>query len=122
MKLIHLSDLHGGKRINEMSRMEAQEYIQTQIPEIICEDNQGAAPVMGNVHDRTAPSAEAVQSLGLSSEFVDEGFGSLRMSTNLTNVGSLLGVLSHVAEWKDRIAARLWYAGTASVTAGRGVC
>ena len=35
MKLIHLSDLHLGKRVNEVSMLEDQEYILTQIIQII---------------------------------------------------------------------------------------
>lgn len=32
MKLIHLSDLHIGKRVNEVSMLEDQAYILAQIP------------------------------------------------------------------------------------------
>ena len=35
MKLIHLSDLHIGKRVNEISMIDEQEYILTQIIRII---------------------------------------------------------------------------------------
>ena len=35
MKLIHLSDLHIGKRVNEFSMMEDQEYILKEILKII---------------------------------------------------------------------------------------
>ena len=35
MKLIHLSDLHIGKRVNEISMIEDQEYILLQILQII---------------------------------------------------------------------------------------
>ena len=35
MKLIHLSDLHIGKRVNEFSMAEDQKYILNQILEII---------------------------------------------------------------------------------------
>ena len=35
MKLIHLSDLHLSKRVNEVSMLEDQEYILTQIIQII---------------------------------------------------------------------------------------
>ena len=38
MKLIHLSDLHIGKRVNEVSMIEDQEYILTQILRIIDEE------------------------------------------------------------------------------------
>ena len=35
MRLIHLSDLHIGKRVNEVSMLEEQEYILRQILQII---------------------------------------------------------------------------------------
>jgi exonuclease SbcD len=35
MKLIHLSDLHIGKRVNEVSMIEEQEYILAQIMDMI---------------------------------------------------------------------------------------
>ena len=35
MKLIHLSDLHLGKRVNEISMLEDQEHILTQIIRIL---------------------------------------------------------------------------------------
>ena len=38
MKLLHLSDLHIGKRVNEVSMIEDQEYILTQIIRIIDEE------------------------------------------------------------------------------------
>ena len=38
MKLIHLSDLHIGKRVNEISMIEDQEYILLQILQIIDEE------------------------------------------------------------------------------------
>ena len=40
MKLIHLSDLHIGKRVNEFSMLEDQEYI---LKEIIGYDQSGGA-------------------------------------------------------------------------------
>lgn len=35
MKIVHLSDLHLGKRLNEVSLLEDQEYILNQILKII---------------------------------------------------------------------------------------
>ena len=43
MKLIHLSDLHIGKRVNEVSMIEDQEYILLQILQIIDEEIPSAA-------------------------------------------------------------------------------
>ena len=60
MKLIHLSDLHIGKRVNEVSMIEDQEYILTQILRVIDEEKVDAVLIAGDVYDKSVPSAEAV--------------------------------------------------------------
>lgn len=60
MKLIHLSDLHIGKRVNEISMVEEQEYILNQILETIDAEQPGAVLISGDVYDKSVPSAEAV--------------------------------------------------------------
>lgn len=60
MKLIHLSDLHIGKRVNEVSMIEDQEYVLTQILRIIDEENADAVLISGDAYDKSVPSAEAV--------------------------------------------------------------
>lgn len=60
MKLIHLSDLHIGKRVNEVSMIEEQAYILSQILEIIDNEAPGAVLISGDVYDKSVPSAEAV--------------------------------------------------------------
>lgn len=61
MKLIHLSDLHLGKRVNEFSMLEDQEYILNQILHIIKEEQPDAVLLAGDIYDKSVPSAEAVQ-------------------------------------------------------------
>lgn len=60
MKLIHLSDLHLGKRLNEFSLMEDQEYILNQILQITQEQQPDAVLIAGDVYDKAIPSTEAV--------------------------------------------------------------
>lgn len=60
MKLIHLSDLHIGKRVNEVSMIGDQEYILLQILRIIDEEQADAVLIAGDVYDKSVPSAEAV--------------------------------------------------------------
>ena len=60
MKLIHLSDLHIGKRVNEVSMIEDQEYILRQILSIIDDEKADAVLIAGDVYDKSIPSAEAV--------------------------------------------------------------
>ena len=60
MKLIHLSDLHIGKRVNEVSMIEDQEYILHQILRIIKDEKADAVLLCGDIYDKSIPSAEAV--------------------------------------------------------------
>lgn len=60
MKLIHLSDLHIGKRVNEVSMIEDQEHILHQILQIIENEAPDAVLICGDVYDKSVPSAEAV--------------------------------------------------------------
>lgn len=60
MKIIHTSDLHLGKRINEFSMLDDQRYILEQIVQI-CEREQADVLLLaGDIYDRPIPSAESV--------------------------------------------------------------
>ena len=61
MKIMHMSDLHLGKRVNEFSMLEDQEYILTKIINIIDEQNPQAVIIAGDVYDKSVPPAEAVE-------------------------------------------------------------
>lgn len=61
MKFIHLSDLHLGKRVNEYSMLEDQEYILTRIINIIDEEKPDGILIAGDIYDKSVPGAEAVQ-------------------------------------------------------------
>ena len=61
MKLIHLSDLHLGNRVNEFSMIEDQKYILDQILTVIDEERPDGILLAGDLYDRPVPSAEAVQ-------------------------------------------------------------
>ena len=60
MKLIHLSDLHIGKRVNEVSMIEDQEYILHRILHIVKSEKAHAVMLCGDIYDKSVPSAEAV--------------------------------------------------------------
>lgn len=60
MKFIHLSDLHIGKRVNEVSMIEDQEYILSQILEQTDRIQPDAVLISGDIYDKSVPSAEAV--------------------------------------------------------------
>ena len=61
MKLIHLSDLHLGKRVNEFSMLEDQKDILNKIIAVIEEEQPDAVLIAGDVYDKSVPSAEAVE-------------------------------------------------------------
>ncbi len=60
MKFIHLSDLHIGKRVNEFSMYEDQEYILSQIIKIIDSEKPDAVLIAGDIYDKSIPPSEAV--------------------------------------------------------------
>lgn len=63
MKIIHLADLHIGKRVNEFSMIDDQKYILNQILEIIDKEKPDALIIAGDVYDKQVPSIEAVELL-----------------------------------------------------------
>ena len=60
MKFIHLSDLHLGKRLNEFSMVEDQDFILKEIYSIISEEEPDFVIIAGDIYDKSVPSAEAV--------------------------------------------------------------
>ncbi|MBQ8028001.1 MAG: exonuclease SbcCD subunit D [Clostridia bacterium] len=67
MKFIHLSDLHIGKRVNEFSILEDQQYILKSILTVIDSEEPDGVIIAGDVYDKSVPSAEAV---GLLDDFL----------------------------------------------------
>lgn len=60
MKFVHLSDLHIGKKVNEFSMLQDQEYILQKILDIVKSENPDAVLIAGDIYDKFIPSAEAV--------------------------------------------------------------
>lgn len=63
MKLIHLSDLHLGKRVNGFSMLDDQRYMLRQILQIVEQERPDGVLIAGDVYDKSVPSAEAVSLL-----------------------------------------------------------
>lgn len=61
MKLIHISDLHIGKRVHEFSMIEDQKQILKQITAVAQELGPDGILLAGDIYDKPVPSAEAVQ-------------------------------------------------------------
>ncbi len=60
MKVLHVADLHVGKRVNGFSMLEDQRHILAQILDIAAEQQASALLVAGDIYDKASPSAEAV--------------------------------------------------------------
>lgn len=63
MKLLHLSDLHLGKILQEQSLLEDQEYMLKQIVEKIKQEEIETILISGDIYDRGIPPTEAVNLL-----------------------------------------------------------
>lgn len=60
MKLMHVADLHVGKRVNGISMLDDQRYIFSQMLDIIRDNGVEALLIAGDIYDKATPSAEAV--------------------------------------------------------------
>lgn len=60
MRLLHVSDLHIGKRLNGMSLLDDQRHILRQMLNIAKDRRVSALLIAGDIYDKAAPSAEAV--------------------------------------------------------------
>ena len=61
MKLVHLSDLHLGKRVYEYSMLDDQRYILQEILEIVDREKPDGVLLAGDIYDKQMPSIEAVK-------------------------------------------------------------
>lgn len=61
MKFFHISDLHLGKRVCGFSMLEDQKYILQQILELAQQQRPQGVWIAGDLYDRQAPPAEAVE-------------------------------------------------------------
>lgn len=61
MKILHIADLHIGKRLGEFNLIEDQEFILSQILNIIGKHEPDCILIAGDVYDKSQPSGEAVE-------------------------------------------------------------
>lgn len=61
MKLLHISDLHIGKRLYGFDLEEDQRYILNEIIDVIKDEKPDAVLIAGDIYDRADPSASAVR-------------------------------------------------------------
>ena len=86
MKFLHLSDLHLGKQMNDVSLLADQEAVLLgQVVPIARRENVDAVLIAGDVYQRATPQAEAVAlfdrfvselaAMGRRFDFIDQGDG-----------------------------------------------
>lgn len=75
MKIIHTSDWHIGKIVNEFSMIEDQKYILNKLIELIKEEQPNVLIIAGDIYDRSIAPVEAV-------ELLNETLSDLIMDTN----------------------------------------
>lgn len=91
MKLMHLSDLHLGKRVHTVSMLEDQAHILRQILQIAAQQQVDAVLIAGDIYDKGVPPAEAVS---LFDEFL----------TELARQGKLVCIISGNHDSAERLA------------------
>lgn len=60
IKLIHIADLHIGKRVNEFLMIEDQEYILKKILSVVDDEKPDGIIIAGDIYDKNIPSVEGV--------------------------------------------------------------
>lgn len=63
MKILHLSDLHIGRGINQVSLIDDQKYVLDQIVNLVKEENIKYVLIAGDLFDKPIPSIEATKVL-----------------------------------------------------------
>lgn len=69
MRILHTSDLHIGKTVNNFNMLEDQKYVLTEMVEIVKAKDVQAFIIAGDVYDRAIPTAEAVS---VFDDFIDK--------------------------------------------------
>ena len=84
MKVIHTSDWHIGKIVNEFSMIEDQKHILNELIKLIDEENADVLMIAGDIYDRSIPPVEAVELLNetLSKLVIDRNVTVLAISGN----------------------------------------
>ncbi len=60
MKIVHISDLHIGKKVCDFSMLELQQNILEQIIKVVDEEKPESIVIAGDIYDKNTPPAQAV--------------------------------------------------------------
>lgn len=69
MKIMHLSDLHIGKIVNDINMIEDQKHVLNQVLDLITSININVLIIAGDIYDKSNPSQEALK---LFDSFINE--------------------------------------------------
>ena len=61
MKLLHLSDLHLGKKVNDISMLTNQEYVLNQALELVSKEDIQTVLIAGDIFDKPVANIEAIR-------------------------------------------------------------
>ena len=64
MKILHLADLHLGRKINDFSLIDDQIFVLNQAIELVLKDKIKIVFISGDIFDRAVPSSEALELFG----------------------------------------------------------
>ena len=109
MKLVHLSDLHLGKRMDEFSLLEDQKHILDEIIGIIDAEKPEVVLICGDIYDKPNPPAEA-------EKLMDE-FTFQLAERKLPTI-----IISGNHDSAQRIAFGIVFAGIAHANVVHGIC
>ena len=91
MKLLHISDLHLGKRLNDYSLIDDQREVLKQAVDAYMLQKCEGVIIAGDIYDKSVPSAEAMK---LFNNFI----------TDLSNIGSKIYMISGNHDSPERIS------------------
>jgi exonuclease SbcD len=98
MKLLHLADLHLGRRVGEFDLLEDQRYFLSRIPPLCAQEKVDAVLIAGDVYDKSIPPADAVALLdGFLTALADAGLAVFVIAGNHDS-GERLGFGSRLLE------------------------
>lgn len=99
MKIIHTSDWHIGKIVNEFSMLEDQKYILNELLKLVDKEKPNVLVIAGDIYDRSIPPVEGVELLNniLSELIIKKGIKVLAISGNHDS-GERVGFANSILE------------------------
>ena len=110
MKILHLGDLHIGKRVNDFSMLEDQEFVLNQATSLIKKEKIKALLISGDVFDKPVASIEAINLFCKFLEDVNKLKTKIYIIPGNHDNSERLNYLSSFAQKSDIYFAKISYA------------